>query len=323
MNRLKRKKLKEKTSRLKQIEEAALFTISYFDLFDYPPRTREVHRLLFNQESSLRETGQALDKLKKRGRAENRGDIWYLAGRSSLIKKRAVKERASQRLRKKLKLFGWIFKITPYLRTVAICNSLSFNNAGLNSDIDLFVITRRNRLWISRLISVGLALILGLKKARYRKIDPGKFCLSFYLSEGELSLRSIAQKTDPHLLFWIALLDPLYNQGLFGKFLEANHWALAHFPNLKINHRATKQKPLSLIAFLAEKVFNLLPEDLDDFLFRKQSQRIMGNLPRSAPPGGVVAKKDLFKSHLDGKKDWVNKKLTPEFNRIIKKPEEN
>lgn len=304
-------------NRLIRIKDAALLTIKYFDLHDYPLKTREVHRYLFKKRSLLRETEEALKELGREEVLGNKGDHWFLINRPQLVAEREKKEKISIRLRQKLKIFGWLFKITPFIRTVAICNSLSFNNAGQESDIDLLILTRRDRLWTVRFISTGLAAILGLKKKKFQKVDPSKFCLSFYLSEDRLDLKEIGPKNDLFRIFWLGLLDPIYDHGLFSLFLEANHWALKSLPNFRIRATRERKRPLSLIAFLLEKLIEALPFDPESRLYNQQKKRIKKGLPADTPANKVIAEKGIFKSHLGNRRREINQELKKELQALL------
>jgi len=47
-----------------------------------------------------------------------------------------------------LEFIKWI----PGLRMVGIGNSVSMNSASKNSDIDLFIVTDKNRMWLVRIL---------------------------------------------------------------------------------------------------------------------------------------------------------------------------
>jgi len=284
-------------------------TIKFFDLHNYPLKAREAHRYLFREKALLRETGQALEELAQEKILGQREGFWFLAGRSQLVAERKDKERASRYLRRKLKILGWIFKITPFIRTVAICNNLSFNNATRKSDIDLLILTRKGGLWTARFISTGLVAILGLKKRKFQKVDPGKLCLSFYLSEDYLSLERISSKMGLFLIFWLGLIDPIYDQGLFSRFLEANRWAFRSLPNLRTKSTDKKRRALSLIAFLWEKIIETLPFDLESWLYKWQQKRILGNLPKNSFSQKLIAKKKIFKSHQNNRPVEITQEL--------------
>ena len=104
-----------------------------------------------------------------------------------------------------------IFRYIPFVETVFLANSLSFNACKENSDIDLFIITKSNHLRTARLISSLVMAIIGIK--RNSKISAKKFCLSFFISSDLKSLQSLLlNEQDIYLPYRIAHLVPLYDQ---------------------------------------------------------------------------------------------------------------
>ena len=101
-----------------------------------------------------------------------------------------------------------IFRYIPFVETVFLANSLSFNACKENSDIDLFIITKSNHLRTARLIT---SLVMAIK--RNSKISAKKFCLSFFISSDLNSLQSLLlNEQDIYLPYRIAHLVPLYDQ---------------------------------------------------------------------------------------------------------------
>ncbi len=307
----------------KKVKEAILFTVKFFNLLDYPLTIKQIHKYLFNQEAKLRQVEAGVKSLKERGKLNRQGDFWFLPGREKLAKLRKKKERISQRYRRKLKLLGWVFKITPFVRSVAVCNNLAFNNVDGESDIDVFILTRKDKLWISRLISTTLVNLLGQRNIAESKEEPGKLCLSFYLAEDNLKLKDIALDKDPYLLYWLATLEPIYDHGLFSKFLKENSWGLKFFPNLKIKSKQTPKKALSLPAFLLEKLFNLLPQGLLKAIYEKQKKAFKDKIEKEPPEKGVVLKKSIFKTHLSDKRGWFRKKLKDGLGKALNQEHKN
>ena len=73
-----------------------------------------------------------------------------------------------------------IFNFLPFVEMIAICNSLAFANSHDNSDIDFFIIGKKNRLWLDQLLSVAIIKFLNLRpKPNNTK---NKICLHFFLS---------------------------------------------------------------------------------------------------------------------------------------------
>jgi predicted nucleotidyltransferase len=47
---------------------------------------------------------------------------------------------------------------------IALCNSRAMGKADKNSDIDLFVITKKENLWTARFIVTAITAILGVRR---------------------------------------------------------------------------------------------------------------------------------------------------------------
>jgi len=95
------------------------------------------------------------------------------------------------------------------------------NAAHKDSDIDLFIITKKNRLWTTRIFATLLLTLLWKRKTA--KKHSGQFCLSFFISEEELSLEEIALRNDIYLSYWLQTLIPIINRDtIFEKFIEEN-----------------------------------------------------------------------------------------------------
>ena len=102
---------------------------------------------------------------------------------------------------KKVDKYVPFLRFIPWVLLVGIGNSLSMNACHKGSDIDLFIITKKNRLWTVRIITTLYFFLLWLRKTQ--KNHAGKFCLSFFITEKVLDFKDIAIKNDIYLYFWI------------------------------------------------------------------------------------------------------------------------
>jgi len=117
------------------------------------------------------------------------------------------------------------------------------NAAHENSDIDLFIITQKNRLWTARIFTTFLLTVLWKRKTA--KKHAGQFCLSFFISEVELSLEKIALENDIYLSYWLHTVIPIVNrEAVFEKFIEENQ-AWCEFQNNNYNKKSHAQKKAS------------------------------------------------------------------------------
>ena len=90
-----------------------------------------------------------------------------------------------------------ILSYLPFIKSIAVVNSLAFFNCDKKSDIDFLIITERNKIWTARALSSVLMHILGLR--RYGKKVAKRICLSFYISEEKLDLSYIAKNISSNI----------------------------------------------------------------------------------------------------------------------------
>jgi hypothetical protein len=99
------------------------------------------------------------------------------------------------------------------------------NGGTQESDIDLFIITQKNRLWIVRILMTFLCAVLHVRKTS--KHHAGRFCLSFFIDESAFNFEKIIEENDIYMYFWILTLKPIFDVNTtYEKFIQANTtWA--------------------------------------------------------------------------------------------------
>jgi predicted nucleotidyltransferase len=104
-----------------------------------------------------------------------------------------------------------LFRSLPFIKTIYLCNSITFNSIHEESDIDVFIVVKDKALRRARFWSVLIFRILWLKRSQTHKKK--KFCLSFYVTESHQNLYNISlSKTDIYLAYRIAHLVPIYEE---------------------------------------------------------------------------------------------------------------
>lgn len=105
---------------------------------------------------------------------------------------------------------GYIWKYLPFIENVYLWNSITFNALHDESDIDVVIITKQNRLRIARAVSRLTLRILGL--SRIGKRSKKKLCLSFYVSKNNENLyHLLLQPLDIYFIYRLAQLVPRYS----------------------------------------------------------------------------------------------------------------
>ena len=118
----------------------------------------------------------------------------------------------------------------PFVRAVMASGSLSKDYMDEHSDLDFFVITKPNRLWIAR-------MLLTLYKKIFLFNSHKNFCINYYVDEEHLEIeeKNIFTATE------LATLIPLYGKEHYSRLMTANPWIKIYLPN----HTA---RPVELVA---------------------------------------------------------------------------
>jgi predicted nucleotidyltransferase len=152
----------------------------------------------------------------------------------------------------------------PFVRGIAISGSLSKNFADEDSDIDFFIITAKNKLWIARtLMHCFKKLTFVVKREHY-------FCMNYYVDEEELQIR----EKNIFTAIEIATLMPLHGDTTFEHFYTANNWTRNYLPNKYMRLTTAETLKRSWLKRAFEWLFNNRHGNtLDDFLMRITAER--------------------------------------------------
>ncbi len=112
-------------------------------------------------------------------------------------------------------------RLIPWVMMIAVTGSVAYGSAGKRDDIDLFIITRRNRLWLS--IFFALVLVRVFKTLRVQPTHLLPFCMSYV--HDEHGFRNETRKS-VNPLFARELLKavPLVGKSHYRRLLEENGW---------------------------------------------------------------------------------------------------
>lgn len=219
------------------MEKAILKTLIYANIFDYPLTIFEIHKWLIGppagragRKVTLRQVESAIGRLSKKAKVKSKKDYYFLPKQDGLVGKRKHRERQSEGYLRKAQILTFLLKMIPWIKLVGISGGLAMNNASKKDDIDLFIITEKNRLWISRLIILSILSLVGQRRKVGdvgRKIA-GKLCINTLLEEDRLAQSS----KDIYLAHEVLQMRVLWQRdGVYGKYLEENSWAFKFLPN--------------------------------------------------------------------------------------------
>lgn len=262
---------------MKDLEKSIIETIAYFDIFDYPMTSIEIWKwLIFDNNDtksvSLFDIKNILDSSEYlQSKIEFKQGYYFFTGRENIISTRRQRYSLAERKYKRALNIIKILKFAPFIKMVAICNTLAFNNSKEEADIDLFIVTKHNRVWQSRFWVAGFLKLFKMRPSQDKSRDT--ICSSFFIDEDNLNLKEYSIDNDIYLLYWVTQIVPVYDDGIYDEFILANIWTKKILPNtlqiMPVKKRSLKK------ARVLKKVINLLVSILPESIFKKYQLKIM------------------------------------------------
>jgi len=243
---------------LSVIKENILETLAYFDLFDYPLSRAEIYLFLKNKHD-FDVFEDALRSLLQAGAIHQFDKFYTLKNDQYLVVRRNEGNQKAAELIKIAGKVGNLLICFPFVRGIAISGSLSKNFADDNSDIDLFIITAKNKLWIARTI------MHCFKKLTFLVNKEHLFCMNYYIDEQQLE---IAEK-NLYTAIEIATLIPLHGDTVFDSFFASNAWTRNYLPNKNMRIACARPVKAGFFKSLIELVFNNPAGNVADNLLMK------------------------------------------------------
>lgn len=213
------------------LQSQVIKTLSFFDIFSQPLTFLELKRWLWTNQKITAD--ELLESLKGKEIKEAQG-FFFLDQKDNLVDRRLKRELILKRKITLAKKAANLLSIVPFIKVVALCNSVSFGVAVEESDIDLLIITEKNKIWTVRFFVVLLLKLFGLYRQKNNSQD--KVCASFFLTTEGLNLENItlAKKPDIYLVYWVTQLIPLINrEKCLEKFWQENAWINKYLVNIK------------------------------------------------------------------------------------------
>ncbi|MEI7510714.1 MAG: hypothetical protein WCJ84_00990 [Candidatus Peregrinibacteria bacterium] len=126
---------------------------------------------------------------------------------------------------KKGEKWASFLRFCPFVRGVAIVNTVSFGVAKPLSDIDVLVVTAPHKMWTARFFVTLFLALCGVRRSKIR--IAGQMCLSFFVDETVADFSALKLPFDPYLAFWCAGMIPVFGTSFFSAFYTQNTpWVL-------------------------------------------------------------------------------------------------
>lgn len=306
----------------RELEEAIYKTMIFFDLFSYPLTAYETWQYLPFKIDYLT-CKKYLDSLVKEEKISGKESFYFLKNHEKNLELRNKRYHHSNRKIEIAKKMVKLFSFLPWVKFVALSNLIGRHNMRDGSDIDIFIITSPNRLWLTRFFCAGLMKILNKRPNKKTKRD--KICLSFYVDEEHLNLENLALKEgdDYYFYYWLTGLYSLYDKGGYHYYLiKKNAWLKNYLPNIELflsnqaytpNFNFKKRK--NIVSKFNKKVFYFLEKIITIFQKRIMPKELKEKANLNSQ---VIISQGVLKLYLlDRRKEFKERHLN-NFKNFLK-----
>lgn len=215
------------------IEDSVIRALRYSNIFSYPLSFYQIG-LYMDQTTSYEELQKALRQLVQKKVITKKRTIYRLRKEKCVnwTQKQAHTKKLFKEYAKQLKRLEKI----PWIHLLSITGSLAAANPQEKDDIDIFLVTKENRLWLTRFFVVLYLKIWGLY--RTDETPSGKICPNLLISEKNLTWTK--EKQNLFVAAEIVRMQPVINRNnAYERFLSQNNWIQKFFPNFKFEKTNT------------------------------------------------------------------------------------
>jgi len=270
------------------VKKEILATLSYFDLFSYPLTSIEIVKFL-GIGCSVQEISHPLLELEQEESIFKLDEFYSLQNNPALVTRRKDGNlKARQQLATADKIASFLAGF-PFVTGIAVSGSLSKNFADEKSDIDFFIVTKSNRLWLAR------TFMHIFKKLTFLVGKQDYFCMNYYIDHEMLRIK----EQNIYTAIEVATLMPLRGIETFGLFFQHNKWVSEFLPNHNMHITYVKANKDSFIKKVTEFILNNPAGNYLDSLLMKITSKKWGEKTRRRKlnKNGNVMGMDAYKHY--------------------------
>jgi hypothetical protein len=200
--------------------DAVIRTLAYSAVFDFALTRGELHRYLIGAAATPGELDRLVDgDPRVLQDVVAKGDLVTLRGRERLFATRLERDDATRRTWPAARRYARAVGSLPFVRLVAVTGGVAAGNAVEGGDIDLLVVTRAGRLWLSRASTIAIV--------RYAARRGWDVCPNYFLTQRAVELTDQDLYTASELVRMV----PISGRRMYARMRARNAWTTRYFPN--------------------------------------------------------------------------------------------
>ncbi len=279
---------------LSTLASEVIHTLLYFDIFKHPLKKTEVLRFLRIKVTDDEELDQTLKLLVGQKLIHQQEVYFGFEDLDFKVQRRIEAEKKANEVKGIALFFSKLIYQFPFSKGVAISGSLSKGCMYEDGDVDFFIITSKNRLWINRVLLTVFKKVFLLNSKKY-------CCINYFIAEDSLEI--------PNPNYFIAVetatLLPQYGLKTLQLFFDANPWLYDYFPNLEAKTLNNQSRSKNYITRAFEKALKSEWGNRLDNQFLLLMQKVKRVKSRASDDTSFQSDKNVSKHHPENRQSIV------------------
>lgn len=212
-------------------------TLAYASVFDSSLSFFQILNFLLGSENhSIRRIRKTMEHLVESKQVRQKKGRYYLAGTNIHDWYRNF-EASQKLLNQNISTLKLLFSV-PWVSLIAVTGSVAAYNADSEADLDVLIVAKPGRVWLTRGFTDLLLKLTG--KFPKNGKERGKICTNLYVAEDRMSWPKDMRNV--YTAHEVALVQPIFDRNnTYFKFMRANDWFLDYFPKVLISTQLPPQ----------------------------------------------------------------------------------
>lgn len=242
---------------MKIYKEAIVKTLAYSAVFKHPLTLDQIWRFLIwdnCKKLSFLKFSKDLDELVKKKKVFHIDSLYLLKNKRSWLVEYKRQKREGQRKLSIARKTAFLLSYIPTIEFIGLSGKLALSVAERREDIDLFIISKKNTLWISRILVLAFLSFVGIKRSPKTKDTKDRICANMFINSDMLRIPKSEQ--DLFCAHEVSQLVPLVSKNnTYDLFLKENAWVKEYLPNsIKITKVATEKESKIFGTYFFEQI---------------------------------------------------------------------
>ncbi|MDO5977695.1 nucleotidyltransferase domain-containing protein [Flavivirga spongiicola] len=287
-----------------------LKTLLYFSIFKYPLTEEEIYK--FSRLTSKELMHEEIDFLLQKSIIYKFDGFYSTINDIATVHRRTEGNRMAKNIMPKAFRVAKLITQFPYVEGVSLSGALSKGYYDNDGDIDFFIITKPNRLWIARTLLILYKKIFLLNSKKY-------FCVNYFISSSNLEIFEQNRFTATEAI----TLIPVSGKAVYTSFIKENPWTKDYFPNIgPFDSSTINDYKKAWLSLLLQRILNTKIGDFLDNFFRKITLKKwhskFGHLEKDDFEIAMKSTKNISKHHPQNFQKKVIDLLNEKYDTIRK-----